>query len=351
MKQPPTLIITILFFLLLLLSPTTYSQTPSPSTSSSSGSCTSNDFTLYKQSEFARLFVNLDYCGKKSLGQESKSRTCLRDRSSLSAACIDCQVALISCTVVNCPSECSDGGQSNPACVSCVETKGCNGAFRTCTGWSQFPVCSECQQTLAPTGAGGFVPGVDMGGSVGIVIAPIIAAVILFIVWKKRLCHDDDRTFATQTGVVQMSPQTSKKQMMGGNGSALGMPIQSSSSFSSPQQQQQGSFKTAMPPSSSMMAGKQANIDMFANYNPSMAGLSPTQQMTYGGGGGGGGGGGTVRQQQPPATSYQNPYGNSPYANTGYNNAAYNTQSTAGYPTFSPIQPPPPPQQNIMNDI
>jgi len=44
-----------------------------------------------------------------------------------------------------CVKDCIQGGQTNPTCVECVNTYGCNAAFVNCNGRLPFPTCSACK--------------------------------------------------------------------------------------------------------------------------------------------------------------------------------------------------------------
>jgi len=135
--------------------------------------CTAADLTAWYASEYANAFVILQTCGTDSLGLRDEAYACLTQPgvSILTPGCLNCHADLIVCTKQYCVKDCIQGGQTNPTCVTCVSNYGCDGAFVNCTGGFPFPTCDACK---TPSSSSGFIPGLSQGGSIGVIVGPLV---------------------------------------------------------------------------------------------------------------------------------------------------------------------------------
>ena len=74
-------------------------------------------------------------CGLQNMGNAAKAADCVKTSTGLSADCSQCFAGIFSCTMTNCIADCMGG--AGPKCTACMDAKGCNAAFTTCSGVTQ----------------------------------------------------------------------------------------------------------------------------------------------------------------------------------------------------------------------
>jgi len=74
-------------------------------------------------------------CGKGCLASsdESCARDCLLEELDMSAACAQCYLDTVNCTVTNCLAECVNDPEADE-CKQCQIDKGCRADFNACSG-------------------------------------------------------------------------------------------------------------------------------------------------------------------------------------------------------------------------
>lgn len=99
----------------------------------SDGACLNKtDKELWINSGYYYFNDDLRICGKKCMGTMECTQKCVITRRGYSGACAHCFAKLVSCTSLDCFTECIAGGME---CNRCV-VKECNGAWKDCTGFS-----------------------------------------------------------------------------------------------------------------------------------------------------------------------------------------------------------------------
>ena len=100
-----------------------------------SGACTNAD----DQAKLNAMNVGevVGGCAKDNLGGEPGTKTCIKTKTNLSDACVDCFDQAVQCGAKNCWLQCISDSNS-PDCIAC-RAQFCDPAFAACSGLTGNP--------------------------------------------------------------------------------------------------------------------------------------------------------------------------------------------------------------------